>query len=40
MRSRPSRRNAVAKNLGGAASDIHLGEDARETTLKRTSLAD
>ena len=32
--------NAVAKNLGVAASDIHLGEDASETTLKRTPLAD
>jgi CHAT domain-containing protein len=32
--------NAVARNLGVAASDIHLGEDASETTLKRTPLAD
>ena len=32
--------NAIAKNLGVAASDIHLGEDASETTLKRTPLAD
>jgi hypothetical protein len=32
--------NAIAKNLGVAASDIHLGEDASETTLKRTRLAD
>jgi len=28
------------KNLGVAAADIHLGEDASETTLKRTPLAD
>jgi len=32
--------NAVAKNLGVAASDVHLGTDASETTLKRTPLAD
>jgi CHAT domain-containing protein/Tfp pilus assembly protein PilF len=32
--------NAIAKNLGVAAADIHLGEDASETTLKRTRLAD
>ena len=32
--------NAIAKNLGVAPSDIHLGEDASETTLKRTPLAD
>jgi CHAT domain-containing protein len=32
--------NAVAKDLGVAASDIHLGRDASETTLKRTLLAD
>src|SRR5712672_315303 len=32
--------NAVAKDLGVAASDIHLGSDASETTLKRTPLAD
>jgi CHAT domain-containing protein len=32
--------NAVAKNLGVAASDVHLGADASETTLKRTPLAD
>ncbi len=32
--------NAVAKNLGVSASDIHLGGDASETTLKRTPLAD
>ncbi|MBI5320131.1 CHAT domain-containing tetratricopeptide repeat protein [Bradyrhizobium sp.] len=32
--------NAVAKDLGVAAGDIHLGRDASETTLKRTRLAD
>lgn len=32
--------NAVAKNLGVSASDIHLGEDASETTVKRAPLAD
>jgi CHAT domain-containing protein/Tfp pilus assembly protein PilF len=32
--------NAVAKDLGVAASDIHLGIDASETTLKRAPLAD
>ncbi len=32
--------NAVAKDLGVPASDIHLGVDASETTLKRTPLAD
>ena len=32
--------NAVTKNLGVAAADIHLGEDASETTLKRMPLAD
>ena len=32
--------NAVAKDLGAAASDIHLGSDASETTLKRAKLAD
>ncbi|MGQ0685419.1 CHAT domain-containing tetratricopeptide repeat protein [Bradyrhizobium sp.] len=32
--------NAVAKDLGVADSDIHLGSDASETTLKRTRLAD
>jgi CHAT domain-containing protein/tetratricopeptide (TPR) repeat protein len=32
--------NAVAKDLGVAASDIHLGSDASETTLKRTRLSD
>ncbi len=28
--------NAVAKDLGVASADIHLGSDASETTLKRT----
>jgi CHAT domain-containing protein len=32
--------NAVAKDLGVAASDIHLGRDASETTVKRAPLAD
>jgi CHAT domain-containing protein/Tfp pilus assembly protein PilF len=32
--------NAVAKDLGVAAGDIHLGADASETTLKRTRLSD
>jgi CHAT domain-containing protein len=32
--------NTIAKNLGVATVDIHLGEDASETTLKRTPLAD
>ena len=32
--------NAIGKSLGVASSDIHLGEDASETTLKRTPLAD
>jgi len=32
--------NAVAKDLGAPASDIHLGSDASETTLKRAPLAD
>jgi CHAT domain-containing protein len=32
--------NAVARDLGVAASDIHLGEDASETTVKRAALAD
>jgi CHAT domain-containing protein/tetratricopeptide (TPR) repeat protein len=32
--------NAVARDLGVAASDIHLGSDATETTVKRTPLAD
>lgn len=31
---------AVAKDLGAAEIDIHLGVDASETTLKRTRLAD
>jgi CHAT domain-containing protein/tetratricopeptide (TPR) repeat protein len=32
--------NAVAKDLGVAASDIHLGADASETAVKRAPLAD
>jgi CHAT domain-containing protein len=32
--------NAVAKNLGVAAADIHLGGDASETTVKRAALSD
>jgi CHAT domain-containing protein len=32
--------NAVAKDLGAAASDLHLGGDASETTVKRAPLAD
>jgi CHAT domain-containing protein/tetratricopeptide (TPR) repeat protein len=32
--------NAVAGDLGVAASDIHLGSDASETTLKRARLSD
>lgn len=32
--------NSVAKDIGAAASDIHLGSDASETTLKRTRLSD
>jgi CHAT domain-containing protein len=32
--------NAVAKNLGVAAADIHLGGDASETTVKRAPLSD
>ncbi|MBN8987992.1 MAG: CHAT domain-containing protein [Rhizobiales bacterium] len=32
--------NAVAKDLGVSVSDIHLGEDASETTVKRARLAD
>lgn len=32
--------NAVAKDLGVAASDIHLGSEASETTVKRAPLAD
>jgi CHAT domain-containing protein len=31
---------AVAGKLGAAAGDIHLGSDASETTVKRTTLAD
>jgi CHAT domain-containing protein/tetratricopeptide (TPR) repeat protein len=32
--------NAVARDLGVAASEIHLGTDASETTVKRAPLAD
>jgi CHAT domain-containing protein len=32
--------NAVARDLGVAASDIHLGADASEATVKRAPLAD
>jgi CHAT domain-containing protein/Tfp pilus assembly protein PilF len=32
--------NAVASDLGAAASDIHLGSDASETTVKRSNLAE
>lgn len=32
--------NAVAKDLGVSASDIHLGLDASETNVKRAPLAD
>jgi CHAT domain-containing protein len=32
--------HAVARDLGVAASDIHLGADASETTVKRAPLAD
>ena len=32
--------NAVAKDLGVSSADIHLGEDASETTVKRARLAD
>jgi CHAT domain-containing protein/Tfp pilus assembly protein PilF len=32
--------NAVARDLGVTASDIHLGSDASETTVKRAPLAD
>jgi CHAT domain-containing protein len=32
--------NAVAKDLGVSSADIHLGEDASETTVKRAPLAD
>lgn len=31
--------NAVAKDVGAADADIHLGRDASETTLKRAALA-
>lgn len=31
--------NAVARDVGAAADDIHLGRDASETTLKRAALA-
>lgn len=31
--------NAVAKDVGAAEADIHLGRDASETTLKRAVLA-
>ena len=30
---------AIARSLGAPASDIHLGKDASETTVKNTSLA-
>jgi CHAT domain-containing protein len=32
--------NAVAREIGAPASDIHLGRDASETTVKQASLAD
>lgn len=32
--------NTVARKLGVAAADIHLGSDASETTVKRAPLAD
>ena len=32
--------NAVGRDLGVAAADIHLGADASETSVKRASLAD
>ena len=32
--------NAVARDLGGAAVDIHLGSDASATTVKPAPLAD
>jgi CHAT domain-containing protein len=32
--------HAVARDLGASPSDIHLGADASETTLKRAPLAD
>ncbi|MGY8667600.1 CHAT domain-containing tetratricopeptide repeat protein [Bradyrhizobium sp. UFLA05-109] len=31
--------SAVAKDVGAAAADVHLGRDASETTLKRAALA-
>jgi CHAT domain-containing protein/Tfp pilus assembly protein PilF len=31
--------NAVARDVGAASADIHLGRDASETTLKRAALA-
>ncbi|PSO34005.1 CHAT domain-containing tetratricopeptide repeat protein [Bradyrhizobium sp. MOS002] len=31
--------NAVARDVGAAEADIHLGRDASETTLKRAALA-
>ncbi|MFT4121017.1 CHAT domain-containing tetratricopeptide repeat protein [Bradyrhizobium sp.] len=31
--------NAVARDVGAAQADIHLGRDASETTLKRSELA-
>ena len=31
--------NAVARDVGAAAADIHLGREASETTLKRAALA-
>jgi CHAT domain-containing protein len=31
---------AVAKTLGASAGDVHLGNDASETLVKRTALAD
>jgi CHAT domain-containing protein len=31
---------AVARKLGAAAGDVHLGSDASETTVKRTALAE
>ncbi|WP_257196812.1 MULTISPECIES: CHAT domain-containing tetratricopeptide repeat protein [unclassified Bradyrhizobium] len=31
--------NAVARDVGAAKADIHLGRDASETTLKRAALA-
>jgi CHAT domain-containing protein len=32
--------NAIAKDLGVATSDIHLGNDASETTVKRATFTD